>query len=253
MSRVDQTKAYPEDYVPLWREQDPDAKEWNPDLKKCGQPTRQGNKWHPKGSPCQRPAGWGTEHKGYGWCKFHLGNSPAGISIAARELMMEELKTVMGPAMDIDPMEGLLWCVRIAAGEVAYATYQIEQLQEDDAIGSPEQSERKIGGGPTGDYEMTTKFPVELNVWIRVRQNSTDRLAKYCKMAADAGVEERKISLAETAGDDLALAFRELLDGLNLTAQQAAKAPELIRGVLVKLESTHTGSSNGSPRALIEG
>ena len=35
---------------------------------KCGSPTR-------AGTPCQRPAGWGTDHVGYGRCKLHGGNA----------------------------------------------------------------------------------------------------------------------------------------------------------------------------------
>jgi hypothetical protein len=28
------------------------------------------------GKPCRRPAGWGTEHAGYGACKLHGGSTP---------------------------------------------------------------------------------------------------------------------------------------------------------------------------------
>lgn len=35
----------------------------------CGARTR-------SGTPCQRPAGWGTDHKGEGRCKWHGGASP---------------------------------------------------------------------------------------------------------------------------------------------------------------------------------
>ncbi len=38
---------------------------------KCGAKTR-------GGTPCRRPAGWGTEHPGEGRCKLHGGCSPRG-------------------------------------------------------------------------------------------------------------------------------------------------------------------------------
>lgn len=40
-------------------------------MKTCGSTTR-------RGTPCQRPAGWGTNHPGEGRCKLHGGASPRG-------------------------------------------------------------------------------------------------------------------------------------------------------------------------------
>ena len=37
----------------------------------CGARTR-------KGTPCRRPAGWGTDHPGVGRCKYHGGATPRG-------------------------------------------------------------------------------------------------------------------------------------------------------------------------------
>jgi hypothetical protein len=36
----------------------------------CGAKTKK------DGSPCQKPAGWGTDHQGVGKCKLHVGASP---------------------------------------------------------------------------------------------------------------------------------------------------------------------------------
>lgn len=204
----------------------------------CGAPTRQQSGKFPKGDPCHRPAGWGTSHLGYGKCKLHGGNMANVALSAVREEVMDEVRRVMGPALDVDPMEALLWCVRIAAGEVAYSTFKVETLEEQDAVGRPTTSVSRTatGGKNNESWEETTFSPVALNLWITVRRESLDRLAKYSKMALDAGIAERSVKLAESAGDSLALAIREILEGLQLSAIQEQKAPELVRGALIKLE-----------------
>ena len=44
----------------------------------CGAKNRAGN-------PCRRPAGWGTDHAGFGNCKLHFGSTPNQKVAAARE------------------------------------------------------------------------------------------------------------------------------------------------------------------------
>lgn len=46
----------------------------------CGARKRDGS-----GDTCKRPAGWGTEHVGFGTCKLHGGSTPASSKHAERE------------------------------------------------------------------------------------------------------------------------------------------------------------------------
>src|SRR3954447_9014977 len=85
------------------------------DSKICGAKTKQDSPRGAKGSPCQRPAGWGTNHSGYGRCKLHGGLAPSSIIAAFREEAMDEIRRVMGPGIEVDPMDALLWCVKICA------------------------------------------------------------------------------------------------------------------------------------------
>lgn len=147
---------------------------------------------------------------------------------------------VMGTAIDVDPWEALLWCVRITAGEVAYATQKVRDLDPQDALARPEtETEREIQSGPGASYEKQIG-PWELNIWIKVRQQATERLAKFSKMALDAGVAERQVQLAEGTGEHLATAIQAILTGLQLTAEQETRAPELVREALVVLEGGGT-------------
>src|SRR5262245_32355496 len=113
---------------------------------KCGAKTRSGGQ-------CGRPKGWGTDHPGTGHCKFHGGSTRNGEKHAAKEHAV-----IMGHALDIEPHEALLMCVRIAAGEVAYCSALIYELEK-----------------PT----VSTMFGPKLDLWIEVRQAAVAQLAKY--------------------------------------------------------------------------
>jgi hypothetical protein len=169
----------------------------------CGAKTRGGGK-------CKKQKGWGTEHLGTGRCKLHGGSTASGQAAAAKEAAQ-----IMGVALDVEPHDALLTCVRIAAGEVAYCSTQIAGLEK--------------------ATEMTM-FGEQLNVWIQVRQKATAQLAKYCKMALDAGVAERQVQVAERYGEMLATLISGILGDLKLTKGQQKQAPTIVRRHLQALE-----------------
>jgi hypothetical protein len=82
-----------------------------------------------RGGLCRAPAGRGTPHPGYGSCSLHGGNTKTGEIAGARYEAKAEL-ALYGGAIDIDPHEALLLCLRIAAGEVQSATEFVERLKE---------------------------------------------------------------------------------------------------------------------------
>ncbi|HEY2101433.1 MAG TPA: hypothetical protein VGH72_33555 [Pseudonocardia sp.] len=83
----------------------------------CTHPDKPGSRFcHSKGGKakglCHRPAGWGTDHAGYGPCKLHFGNSPnvrkraAELELTARAT--RELEQVNSAATPVDnPLEEL--------------------------------------------------------------------------------------------------------------------------------------------------
>ena len=44
-----------------------------------------GGKLHGRDGTCTLPAGWGTDHKGFGRCRKHLGNAPTVAKAAKAE------------------------------------------------------------------------------------------------------------------------------------------------------------------------
>ncbi len=170
----------------------------------CGGKKRTGGK-------CTKTKGFGTSHPGTGRCKHHGGSTASGEKAAAKEAA-----TIMGEQLDVEPHEALLTGVRIAAGEVAYCSAQIAELEL-----------------PT----VSTMFGPKMDIWIEVRQGAVAQLAKYSKMALDAGVAERQVQLAERYGEMLATLISGILGELELTAKQQKAAPVIVTKHLQLLEA----------------
>lgn len=143
----------------------------------------------------------------------------------------------LGMALDVTPQEALLACVRIAAGEVAYATEQIKELSEDEYIGNPQTEREMIGGEDGVRYETTTHLPAA-HIWVKMRQEGLDRLARFSKMALDAGVAERMVRVAEGRGAELATLIREVVEEIKITDEQKKRLPDAIRKKLTALEAS---------------
>lgn len=174
------------------------------------------------GGKCARPAGWGTQHLGVGSCKLHGGSTPTH-ELAGAVLLARRDMAVMGQPLDIEPGEALLQCIRIAAGEVQYASDRIGMLDEADAIVQASSTKtRPLSYGKEGESpdetvdEVTTSNVYELNIWIKVRREALDRLVNYSAIALKAGVEERKVKIAEQTGALIAQAIRGVLAELGI-------------------------------------
>src|SRR3954468_15761568 len=142
------------------------------------------------GGQCRRPAGHGTEHLGIGRCSLHGGSTPAQMERARRDLALREV-AVMGGRVEIEPTQALLECVYRAAGQEAWLRGKVESLSQDEVL--------CVGahGRPTP------------HTWIRLEQEALDRLARFSKMALDAGVAERQTRITKRAGTRIAAALEE--------------------------------------------
>jgi hypothetical protein len=160
------------------------------------------------GDPCQLPAGWGTSHFGQGRCRLHGGSPPVkrakgpaarraelekSLTTRQKEEIKEDLDQILGYAVEIDPLNALLWCIRITAGEVQYWTRKMTDGQiRDDNRGKSNSLFVDTIGGP------------QLNPVAKQRQQAVDRLAKYSQIAITTGLAERAVRLAEAYGELLA-------------------------------------------------
>lgn len=166
------------------------------------------------GDPCVLAAGWGTPHPGIGRCKWHGGLNPAQI----KKAMNDEMEHLLGFQMEIEPFEALLWCIKITAGEVHWLSLQLSQVSRQEWL------------------ELSSQG-LKLNIWARQRQEAIERLAKFSKWAIDAGLQERRVQLAEMYGEALGRLIKGILDDLHLDRQQREDSPAIVRRHLALLES----------------
>lgn len=192
----------------------------------CGGKTKSGGK-------CKRPAGAGTGHVGTGRCKNHGGSTPTHELVGAVELARRE-SAAMGQPLEIEPADALLQCIRIAAGEVQYASGRIADLQPDEIVVSTRQVKaRPLSLGKEGEdqativEEVTTSNVAELNLWIQVRHKAMDRLVAFSSVAIKAGLEERRVKIAEQQGELLAQVIRGVLADLGVADHP--EAPNVVR------------------------
>ncbi len=178
-------------------------------LPKCGAITRApGSHDEPPGRPCAKEAGWGTDHVGYGRCRYHGGTSPthrAGAAKLKAETEAAKAVATLGLPRDIEPVAALLEEVRRAAGIVAWLADRVAAL-------------------PEGELHR-----VDGQALTRLYGEERDRLARVAKFAVDSGVAERQIGISQQQGALLAIAIRGILHSLELTADQEFAAPKIVR------------------------
>lgn len=200
----------------------------------CGALTRSG-----KG--CKQRAGARTNHTGTGRCWLHGGASPRAEVTGVVQLARREAAVMGAPLDNLTPEVALLECIRIAGGEVAYASERIADLAPEDAVGPvttvTDRPLKEEKGAESLEYrvEEVTKGPPALHIWIEVRAKAMDRLVNYSKVAIAAGLEERRVRIAEAQGSLMAEAVRGIL--VDLGVIDDPRTPEVVRKHLMRMSS----------------
>lgn len=177
------------------------------------------------GGPCDLAAGARTDHLGHGRCSYHGGNAPSGKLHAQREAASAAVATY-GLPRTIDPTDALLEEIHRTAGHVDYIAAQIRDLDPDGLVwGLTESADVQASEFPG----TNTKHAAAINVWLELYHRERRHLVDVCKAAIVAGIEERRVNLAERQGELAGQALRAILTGLALTDAQRALVPTLVR------------------------
>lgn len=196
----------------------------NPHNEKCGARKTDGS-----GDTCGNEAGYGTDHIGVGACKWHGGATESGKKRAATLLAARVIGGYAGE-VDIDPVDGILWCVRMAAGEIAHINQYAALLSANDDVDD--------------EHHFAS---IKLQRLMMERAKATDRLAKYSKAALDANVAERQVRIAEGYGQILASLLSAVFEDLELTPAQRRMAPIIAERRLLEIEY---GTIDAKPKEL---
>lgn len=77
--------------------------------------------------------------------------------------------------------------------------------------------------------------PTNEREWIGIWQSERKHLAAVAKMCIDAGVDERRVSLAEKQSEIMFMLINEAFDMLHLSAEQKAIVPKVMPALIRQL------------------
>ena len=155
-------------------------------------------------------------------CRIHGGATKRAKAKAGRVLetaAAAQAAQQLGLKLDTTPQQALLDEVQRAAGMVAYYGQRVAEIAEEDpnklvhGVTRVEQRE----GFQAGTVRVAEPA---VNVWLKLWNEERDRLARAAAAAIKAGIEERRVQLAEAQGALIADAIRRILNRLNLTPEQ---------------------------------
>lgn len=181
---------------------------------------------------------------------MHGGATPVAVAAAKRrgqEVAAREAVVTYGLPVDVSPTEALLEEVRWTAGHVRWLRDRVQELETAALVWGRTKTEREAGGedritfGAGVDDEDTTGWvdasaaPVSKvieaagpSIWLDLYDRERKHLVNVAAAALKAGVEERRVRLAEQQGELVAGAIRAILSDLGLSAEQEARVVEVV-------------------------
>jgi hypothetical protein len=176
----------------------------------CG--ARMGN-----GEHCGWMAGSSTAHVGVGRCVRH-------DSQVERAAGAWTVAHAIARIQDISPWDALLLAVRRAAAWAAFYDSKLAEATDDDQL------------RPNGSHYD----------WVRAAERVNDKLARYSKMAVDAGVAQLMVQRARAEGEDIARVLNTAIGEAMLDEATEARLRAALRVALTAMDS-------GNPTGLMAG
>lgn len=179
------------------------------------------------GKRCKKAKAHGTDV-----CATHGAGAPQVKAAGQRrreEAAARAAVETYGLPVEIDPHDALLQEVHRTAGHVAWLGNIVRDLERDDLVwGTTELAERS--GSEWGTAHIEKSGP---NVWLDLYQRERAHLVKVAKTAIDAGIDERRVQLAEQQGQLIVQVIRATLAdlGVEVTPDVAAKVGRHLRSV----------------------
>lgn len=198
---------------------------------RCGQPHPKCKAHNRKGGPCG-----GNRLAGQDVCYFHGGSSPQALAAANKRVAIAEVSAELarvGQPVLTDPGQALLDLVAEAAGNVAFYRHLVQGLEqrfidlgpavhvEADDSGDEDGGgvTYQVGAGIAGRKNLDTLEALR-HVYLAMYDDERDRLARYAALALKAGIEERRVQVAEAQAERLFGAVATALASAQLTVEQ---------------------------------
>lgn len=219
------------------------------------------------GDPCLRCETPCIERDCHRWprptqavCPSHGGNAVAALVKAAERGKVARIRAVhaevcdeIGLSRDIDPGDALIELVREAGANVEFYRLLVQDLPVhpgDDALVPGDEGTRFVQGNP-GIYGRTyhqsgiATGEAKRNILLTLYDDERDRLAKYSDFALKAGVEERRVRLAEADAREFFAGIAEAITAAALTPEQT----EIFRATLIARFNQFRGAGHAGGSA----
>lgn len=128
-----------------------------------------------------------------------------------------------GAPIDIDPGVALMQELQRTAGHVAWLEKKVREVDESFMFWSQAQEQVEIGLVLGKVVDVTRRlYTNEQNKWWQMYERERDRMARLSALAIKAGLEERRVRLAEQSVDRLEGAVLNALSDLGLDPSDAS-------------------------------
>lgn len=169
-------------------------------------------------------------------CGRHGGNSPKAKAAAEQRTAEHEAREILGridpTAPKQNPVEMLMTLIYGKSAEIGWLRQKVKSMTEEELTYGL--TERQEGVGPQGPVDVST-YKTEQNIWWKLLREAENQLAQWTNMALRAGVDERRIRLAENQANAVVGVIRNVLDGLELSPKQRGAAHEIVAKSLREL------------------
>ena len=153
-------------------------------------------------------------------CKIHGGGIPAVKAAAERNAEMAAARRqllALGEPEQVDPAEALLHLISWKYGEVKWLRQRVQSLPGDELTWGTAQTEKGITAEGPIDKVTEKASP---SVWWALLRQAEDQLALYAERALRAGLEERRVRMAEQQGNMVHTIMMAIFHRLDLTPSQ---------------------------------
>jgi len=173
----------------------------------CGAKKRQGD------GNCSRPAGWGTQHVGWGKCKLHGGSGPGPTKGAETQRMDHEARELFGKLVpgEAVPVTNPLAVYAEFAGRVMVWMNTMDGLLDD--LRSP----RFL------DDKGAEQIRGEVQLFERAMDRCNSVLAAYARLKID----ERLVAITEGQKSMVIAAIDRAFAAAGITGEAAAGAKQV--------------------------
>jgi hypothetical protein len=168
--------------------------------------------------PCTQPA-----MKNQTKCRSHGGKTPNGLAGGVRrkaETKARRLAMRWGVPVEVNATEAVIGQVHLWAGLELFYRQKVAQLQPEAMIWGRTQKRTGEGKGAT--------YAAGEHAWVKLHREASRMLVHCAAEAISAGIEERRVRLAEQQGALVADVIRRILDDLGLTPEQAGRVAEVV-------------------------